>query len=900
VDPVSVALVGWFVQQAATAGERGLERLLRGDKQANALRAILTEAIEGAVDEVVVSDERAVVRDALRGEGHDTAVIKIRDVLDLQDAVLRLISPRLATLADQGYQADVGRLAGAITQKIRDGIENNAARGGPLAPVADLLRYKQQAATGQRIADAGERTATASEEAARELKEILRTLREAESQRRFGGGLPAVAADFVGRRAAVSELASRVAAHNPAHITMAIHVIDGMAGVGKTTLALHIAHQVADRYPDGAFFIDLHGYTPGIEPVSSEAALDQLLRNAGLSAEAIPAGLAARQARWRSVMSDRKALVLLDNARDSSQTRPLLPMAAGCLVLVTSRRRLTGLPEATPFALEVLPLDEAASLFVEAVGGNRSVGRPDVDNVVQLCGRLPLAVRIAAGRLRHEPATTVADLVAELADQRDRLEYLSPEEAGVGAAFAVSVHRLPPDRQRGLWIVGLHPGPDVRVPAVAALANISVRQAHALLRDLNEHHLVQPGSQAQLTYYLHDLIRDFLRISADAKLSADEQSAAFSRLTEYYRHAVAGDTQDWLAAERDNLVAFAKIATVDAASAICLPAAAGLRILGYWHHAGAIYQAVHTTFTAVGNRRGQADAHHGIGDIASLEDDYPAASQHYRTAYEIHMALGNRPGEADALQGLAGVAHAVGDYATARQQYQHALEIHTTIGNARGQAEAWWGLGELARLTGDYAAAHAQFRKAYEINSEIGDPKGQAHALWGLADVARLTGKYAAARRHYQASQDIYTAIGDRLGEADALLGLATVAVLANIAEDYPAARIQLQTAYDMFTALGDQRGQAEARWGFGELARLTGDYAIARDEYQIACDIYTAIGNRLGEASTLWGLGQVAVAAGEPDRARMLWEQALVIFDQLGNPVADEIHIALDHLEAC
>ena len=292
-----------------------------------------------------------------------------------------------------------------------------------------------------------------------------------------GGGLPGEVADFTGREKVLGQLRRRIGRHDPAGVAVAVHTIDGMGGVGKTALVVHLAHEHADRYRDGAFFIDLHGYTPGMAPVPPEAALGQLLQDAGVPASAIPGGLGPRQARWRSLLAGRRALIMFDNALNSDQVRPLLPQAARCLVLITSRRRLTGLPEADPLALGVLTPHEAASLFTRIVGKQRCPDRSQVDAVVRACGWLPLAVRIVAGRLRHDPAATVAALAADLADERARLTELSPEDAGVRAALQASLLRLQPDLQQAFRTVGLHPGPSIAPDAIAAIGDVGAALA---------------------------------------------------------------------------------------------------------------------------------------------------------------------------------------------------------------------------------------------------------------------------------------------------------------------------------------------------------------------------------------------------------------------------------------
>jgi hypothetical protein len=266
--------------------------------------------------------------------------------------------------------------------------------------------------------------------------------------------MPGEVQHFTGRVSALAELRRRVAEHGPTGAVVAISAVTGMAGVGKTTLAVHAAHAFAEVFGDGWFFIDLYGFTAGVAPVTAEDALEELLRQAGVPVQAIPSTLAERQAAWRRVMAGRRAVVVLDNARDSSQVRPLLPMAAGCLVLIASRSRLLALTEASPLPLDVLTLPEAAQLFMAVAGETRCPDRADVDRVVLACGRLPLAVRIAAGRLCTDQAATVAAVAAELEDERARLDELSPEQAGVRAAFAASVERLDPARRGAFWIVG--------------------------------------------------------------------------------------------------------------------------------------------------------------------------------------------------------------------------------------------------------------------------------------------------------------------------------------------------------------------------------------------------------------------------------------------------------------
>ncbi|GAA1615976.1 MULTISPECIES: AfsR/SARP family transcriptional regulator [Kribbella] len=336
--------------------------------------------------------------------------------------------------------------------------------------------------------------------------------------------LPYDGAAFVGRDDVLDQVVSALRTAGPVVVA-----IDGMAGVGKTALAVRAARQLADVYPDGRLFIDLHGYTPGHEPVSALHALDRLLRTLSVPADRIPAELEERAALWRSELSGRRMLVVLDNAPDSAAVLPLLAGSPRCGVLVTSRRQLSGLDATARFAVDVLRAEDAQELLAEIVGPDRAKD-PAAAQVVSQCGYLPLAIRVAGSRLRHRPSWTIEHLSKRLDAEDRRLAELSTDNGGVSPAFALSYEHLPPDQQRLFRLLGAMTGQDIDVYAAAALADVDTFEAEDLLEQLVDANLLlqlHPGR-----FQFHDLLRQYAR-------TLEPEPDAVRRLLDYYLYATA-------------------------------------------------------------------------------------------------------------------------------------------------------------------------------------------------------------------------------------------------------------------------------------------------------------------------------------------------------------------------
>ena len=317
-----------------------------------------------------------------------------------------------------------------------------------------------------------------------------------------------------------------------------IHAIGGMAGVGKTTFAVHAAHLLAGSFPDGQFFVPLHAHTAGQRPVDPADALASLLLTSGVSAQQIPPGLQARTALWRDRLAGRRLLLVFDDAASSEQVLPLLPGTGGTLVLVTSRRHLTALDDATAISLDTLPPGEAASLLVRLVGrAGLSPADPAVQEITRLCGYLPLAIGMLARQLHHHPAWSATARAAELAAAHDRLELMATENLSVAAAFNLSYAVLAPDQQRLFRRLGLHPGADIDAYAAAALDGTGLAAARRGLEALYDQHLLTELTHGR--YRMHDLIREHARALADQLDPDSNRDQASARLLDYYQHTAA-------------------------------------------------------------------------------------------------------------------------------------------------------------------------------------------------------------------------------------------------------------------------------------------------------------------------------------------------------------------------
>jgi len=726
--------------------------------------------------------------------------------------------------------------------------------------------------------------------------------------------LPRDIGSFTGRQPELRQLVG-VTAGSSLPGVVSIHAIGGMAGVGKTALAVHAAHQLAPRFPDGQIFLPLHGHTPGQRPVDPADALASLLLTAGVPAAQIPPGLEARMALWRDRLAGKQLLLLLDDAADSEQVRPLLPGSAGSLVLVTSRRHLTALEDAQAVSLDTLPAGEAGELLVRlAARAGLDPGDPEVAQITRLCGYLPLAIGMLARQLHHHPAWTAADLAADLAATRDRLTLLHAENLSVAAAFDLSYADLTPAQQQLFRRLGLHPGPDIDAYAAAALDGTGLAAARGHLEALYNQYLIAEPARGR--YRLHDLIREHARALAGADDPADND-AVTSRLLDYYQHTAgtagdklarqtrtrpdpapltapppaAPDLPDgtralaWLRAERANLLACLDEVTTSGQHAPVVALTAGLAPLlrqdgpstdAITRHTAAVQAARQAV-----DRPGEAAALLDLGDARQLICDYPGATQVLQEALAIARDIGDRQGEANALLDLTEVRLQTGDFPGAGRALEEALGIHRDLGDYLGEANVLLELGKVRWVTGDAQAAAEVLQEAMRLYRDLGDRRNQGNALNNLGQTWVDTGDYPGATQAFQEALAIFRDLGNRKGQANSLsnLGLARVTT-----GDYLGAAPVLEEALRLYREVGEPLGQGNVLKDLGNTRRKTGDYPGAVQLLEAALGIYRDIGAPLGEANVLSLLGAVWRETGDYLAAAQLLEAALGIYRDIGN----------------
>jgi len=672
--------------------------------------------------------------------------------------------------------------------------------------------------------------------------------------------LPHDIVDFSGRAAELAQLRDGIA--RPAATALAISTIDGMGGIGKTALAVRLAYLVRGDYPDGQHFLDLRGFTPGQDPMTSAQALDVLLRGIGVPVEQVPADEDSRIAFWRSQMAGRRMLVVLDNAVDEGQVRPLLPGAAKTLVIVTSRRYLGGLEGTSPLFLDVLPGPDALALFEQVAG--RPLAEPDravAAEVVELCGRLPLAVRIAGSRLRHRPNWTVADLVSRLRDQRRRTRFLAIGDRTVAAVLGLSYRYLSPAQQRLFRLLGVHPGVDFEPYAVAALAGSTPEEAEDGLDALVDDNLLLQGTGGR--YRIHDLVRDCAHELANEHDSAAELHAAAHRLLDYYLRLAWRSCEPLARAAHRFQPGFLDpapelpagtnpIGLLKTEHGNLMEAARYAAEHGWLHHTWQLPAALQPFLNRMN--------HHG-NSLAMFERGLAAARE-----------LGDAPGESAMLSSVALIMRELGRFDEARRLFEQAIAISRRTGALAAEACQLSGLGFTYRRAGQLRLAHETFTAGRGLAERAGDRAGYAALTNNLAVVCIAMGRYAEGRAYLEEALPIARELGavhdeamllGNLGQALDRLGQGAAALERFDRALELSRRVELRHGEAMSLA-----GRGAARVNLGDLA---GGLADGRAGLAIARDA----GASYAECESLLVIGAARAAAGRWEQAESAYEQA-------------------------
>lgn len=679
--------------------------------------------------------------------------------------------------------------------------------------------------------------------------------------------------EFVGRAQEMQQVLDAIAA--PSRGTaVPVVTIHGMPGVGKTALAFHLAHQLADHYPDAQLDLELNAHHPIQDPLDPGTGLGILLRLIGAPPGGIPRDLDERAALWRALLANRRVLLVLDDAAGAEQVRPLLPGTAECLVLITSRARLTGLASVLPLPLDVLRPGDAAELLRRIVGPDRTADAEGVAEVVRLCGYWPLGIHVAGGQLRERRSWRVKDLVDRLVWGPHRPGRTRLDDSMVAETFESSYQDLSGREQRMLRRLGTFPGSDFSAYVAAALADTTPADSERFLDRLYECHLIEEPERRR--FRLHDLLRDYARDVALRDDSEHDLRAAVQRMLYYYLHTAdqadqvmyphrrrievgsespqvpapplrtRDDAQRWLDEERVNLLTVARYAADHGwprYGALLAHVLTGyLETHGHWTEAVAAHERAVRLWRDLDDHFGQAQALLELATACARMGDYGRSLRHAELALTLRRDIGDRWGEGEALNRIGTAYWHRGRYAQALAHYRDALAIRRDVGDRPGEAETLNDVGIVHRYTGRYHRAAGYFQAALAIHRDVKEQRGVVNQLNNLGEVEGNLGRYDEALDHYRRALAIAENIGMRQGQA----------VLTN---------------------------------NIGNVLRDTGNTAGALENYREALAVYRAIGDRRCEADALVNIGSAYDREGHFREALIHHQRALVIGREISEP---------------
>ncbi|WP_235037183.1 tetratricopeptide repeat protein [Actinomadura sp. K4S16] len=732
---------------------------------------------------------------------------------------------------------------------------------------------------------------------------------------------------FVGRDEELRQLMDMVPAvgegGSAGASTVTVITIDGMPGVGKTVLAVRLAHRLAEYFPDGQMFLSLHAHDPGQKPLDPADALDTLLRMIGLPATRVPRALDERAALWRSQLAASRAILVLDDAASHEQVRPLLPASAGCLVIVTSRRRLTGLHDSWPLSLEMPPVRDAAALFTGIAGAGRAEAGDEVREVVELCGRLPLAVGMVASRLRHRRAWTTRDLLARLSPDDRRLDEVRDEGREITTVFEVSYLGLPEPLRNAFRAFGLHPGPDVTAHAAAAALGRPVREAERILEELFDRHLITEPVSGR--YRFHDLVHDYVRRLTRETDPEEERRRIVRRILDFYLAAAEqadrlisphqavhdlrlvhtppelpsprdeAEATAWFVAEYHcllNAAAEAERAGLPGHVAGFARVLAGyLESEGLWEVAERLHSRAIIAVRDSDDGPGLARALSDRSLVRFRSGEYDSALEDAERALAVFRSAGERHGEADILDRMGLIYWHLSRFPEALAHGEEALAIHRSLGDRRGEAKNLDYSAIYLEYMGRYREAEQLRLQALALFTEIEDPRDRTMALNNMGDLMLRMGAVDKAVDYYGRTAAAAAELG-RQNQAIMLINLGNV---SRHTSDHERALEHYRKALALTMELGDRRTQVETLIGIGATFHITGRYGEALVHHERALAISQSINERYEETLALRHLGETLMASGRYPAAIEHLQRAGDLAARIGVPY--EIGKALESL---
>jgi tetratricopeptide (TPR) repeat protein/transcriptional regulator with XRE-family HTH domain len=619
--------------------------------------------------------------------------------------------------------------------------------------------------------------------------------------------LPPGVQPFTGRAEEVALLATQLQDDDRPKGSVLISAISGTAGAGKSALALHWGHQIADQFPDGQLFAGLRGFDPCCPPVEPIEVLGDLLTALGTPPPMMPPTLSGRSGLYRSLLAEKRMLIVLDDAYDEAQVRPLLPGSSGCLVIVTSRNTLSGL--AASHSAQLVPLGvfseaDAYQMLATRLGDIRAASEQTaVATIISLCAQLPLALAITAARAAANPHLPLAALATELEEARHRLDVLEAGDAAtsVRAAFTCSYRKLTKRAKRMFCLLGRHPGPDISIPAAASLAGAAFDDARSRLQELARQNLLTEHSPGR--YTCHDLLRSYAAEQASTESEASLRDAALRVLDHYLQTAYTaslllnpgrdpiaiaptgpgvmpeplGDLQDaldWFEAEHHVLLSVVSMAAAAGHDTFAwqIPWAMSnyLDWRGHWPEWAVVQRFALTAATRLGDPAAQALAKLILGQISARSGDYDHAREHLMDSLASYQELGDSRGEAQVHMILSYVAGQQGRRREALELAEQALTLYRATQTAAGQAAALNDIGWSYAFLGDYRRARTSCRRALVLHRMLGDLRCEAKTWDSLGYIEHRLGRHAEATHCYQRALRISREVGDRFGEAEYLL----------------------------------------------------------------------------------------------------------------------------------